>query len=109
MRVEPGSIEGVLAVDGHGHWIIDDLTHVPIRCALPFGLSWVPLLGKRVSTWGEIRTDDSGKTTWIGVEKIEQLPDASECPQMKELQAMNIDITGGVDSAEHVRKLRDGP
>lgn len=105
MNVEHGSIEGTLVV-GRRTWLQDELGLWAARCR---GISEDAATHnlQRVSVTGQITTDDLGNPVSIEVEKIEQLPDESECPQMEDLQAMDIDITGGVDSAAHVRRLRE--
>jgi hypothetical protein len=59
----------------------------------------------RVAVYGAIRYAKSGRPLSIDVEQIRRLRLRSELPQLKDLG--RIDLTGGADSSEHIRRLRD--
>jgi hypothetical protein len=60
----------------------------------------------RVAVYGEIRYGKTGRPLSIDVtDKIRRLRSSSELPQPNDLKG--IDITGGVESSEHIRRLRD--
>ena len=61
---------------------------------------------QRVGVSGEITVDrQSGRPQSVEVEEIVVLRQRAELPQMEDLHG--IDITGGLDSAEYIRGLRD--
>ncbi len=62
-------------------------------------------LGHRVTIYGRIRFTREGDPKSVIVQEIEVMPSQSELPQFSDLEG--LDITGGVDPAEYVRRLRD--
>lgn len=61
-------------------------------------------LGSRVSVWGMARFNKLGLPISIKVEDFRVLP--KDSPRFDEVPG--IDLTGGMDAAEYVRRLRDG-
>jgi len=60
----------------------------------------------RVCVIGEIRLDKlTGRPTSVYVEDVQRLRDQADIPQWDKVDG--IDITGGMESSEYVRKLRD--
>ena len=95
---EHGSIEGVLT--GRCH-LVDRHTEAETICHWlgDTGATAAESIGKRVELTGWI----SGGL--IMVESIRVLRPRSELPQFDDLAG--IDITGGMESAAYVRRLRD--
>ncbi len=64
-------------------------------------------MGKqRVVVTGEIYVDrTTRKPRKVVVRELRIMPPPSELPQLEDLAG--IDITGGMDSAEYVRRMRD--
>lgn len=60
---------------------------------------------KRVEVTGEITTDTEGRPAEMAVERMRIFRDRSALPQMKDL--FGIDITGGIEPSEYVRRLHD--
>lgn len=59
----------------------------------------------RVAVYGAIRYAKSGKPLSIDVQRIRRLRLRSDLPQASDIG--RIDLTGGTDSSEHIRRLRD--
>ena len=107
---EKGSIEGkVETVSCHtGYYfnLWEILNNVRVRCTFAPELreivrsSWE----KRSRVYGRIRYAPDGIPKSIDVERIDLARDRKELPQFN---THGIDITGGVESAEYIRGLRD--
>jgi len=110
MYIDYGTIEGSLdeiSVRGGLHFAVwEALTNHRIECAAtPERLEEAKaLLGRRVAVSGRVRYRNR-KPTSIRVEAIKTLREASELPQLEDMPA--IDITGGLNSEEYVRRMRD--
>jgi len=63
------------------------------------------LLGKRVAVTGRVKYRNHVPKS-IQVESLSRLRDESELPDLKDIAP--IDITGGLSSEEHVRRMRNG-
>ncbi len=108
---DKGVFEGRLEVlsvhEGRSFNIYDDLTGRRVECRFkPDQLERAKqALDHRVSIYGTGRYDQAGQIKSVAVETIDLLPDA---PQLADIgDAPPIDITGGVESSEYVRGLRD--
>jgi hypothetical protein len=106
-----GTIEGKLEiVSVHEHksfFIFEILTSYRIECIIANEDHFqqaISLLGKRVAISGRVRYRNHKPTT-VNVESIHPLRDISELPQPRDIGP--IDITGGLSSEEHVRRIRD--
>ncbi len=62
---------------------------------------------KRVRVTGRVKFNARHVPISVQVARFEALRDAKELPQIADLHAERIDITGGQDSADYVRELRD--
>jgi len=108
---EHGAIEGELGISRSRDQlvVIDALTGQQIPCYLADEHleSTVREAWKcRVSVEGRIKVDRrTSQPIELAVENIRILRDRNDLPQLKDLHG--IDITGGVESSEHVRGLRD--
>jgi hypothetical protein len=60
--------------------------------------------GRRVSVYGRIHYNREDMPTSMSVEDIEVLPEQNELPQLSDLEGM--DITGGIDPATYLERLR---
>jgi hypothetical protein len=105
-----GTIEGNLEiVSVHEHmsfFIFEALTNYRVECVTSeeqFQRA-LSLLGWRVAVSGRIRYRNH-KPTVIYVESVQVLRDSSKLPQPRDIGP--IDITGGLSSEEHVRRMRD--
>lgn len=68
----------------------------------------VGLLTNRVRVFGTARFNKRDEATSIEVDEFFRLPERGESPTLADLHAAGIDITGGEDAADYVRRLRDG-
>jgi len=110
-------VEDAAALDGrleaisvHSGWtfsVYDDLTGERIPCVFTREMFELArdALGHRVAIQGIGRYDRVGHIKSVKVESIVRLPDG---PQLSDIaEAPRIDITGGVESSEYIRGLRD--
>jgi hypothetical protein len=105
-----GSLETVTIHGGEAFDVFDQLTGTRVRCALPDGKisDAVNALGKRVAVSGRAKFSDKGRPISIEVESIRVLREKSELPAASDFEGEGkLDITGGTDSAEFMRRLRD--
>lgn len=105
-----GSLETVTIHGGEAFDVFDQLTGTRVRCILPDGQisEAVKALGKRVAVSGRAKFSNKGRPESIEVEAIRVLRDKSELPAASDFEGEGkLDITGGMDSAEFVRRLRD--
>lgn len=113
---EYGTVEGILlslsiTKDQHSQpfVIYDSLTGDMIKCY--FSTREIKEKARaawehRVCVTGELRVDSrTGNPTSVKVDDIEILRSRDEIPQLDDVEG--IDITGGMDSADYVRKMRD--
>jgi hypothetical protein len=106
-----GALEGILeTLTARGKInfkLYDPLTNCRIACYIsPEKLEEAKAaFPHRVAVYGPIRYAKSGRPLSIEVEQIRRLRLRSELPQLKDLG--RIDLTGGADSSEHIRRLRD--
>lgn len=109
-RREIGSLEGTvrdLQARKQDYFLLKErLTGAEVRCNFPDELdaqvrsAWK----KRVRIFGLIHYDDNGQPHMMSVEGIKEIPPILDLPQFKDF---GIDITGGIDSADYIRGLRD--
>jgi hypothetical protein len=106
-----GALEGILetlSVRGKTQFKIHDpLTDVRITCYIEPGRleEAKAALPHRVAVYGAIKYAKNGRPLSIVVDTIRRMKPRGELPQTKDLQ--DIDITGGTDSSEYIRGLRD--
>ena len=107
---ELGSVEGkleTLSIHGGTTFAIwEVLTGARVECRFPPEMldEAHAAFRHRVSVSGRIRYSRTGRPLSIRVEHIRILRSSSELPQARDLEG--IDITGGIDPAEYVRRLR---
>ena len=105
------TLEGTLeVVDIHGEYefaIYDILNGHKIKCKFEKEMldEVISLLRSRVAVTGEARFSRAGRPDSIKVRSLRQLRNADELPQFR--AGEEIDLTGGMDSAEFVRRMRD--
>jgi hypothetical protein len=105
-----GSLETVTIHGGEAFDVFDQLTGTRVRCMLPDGQisEAVNALGKRVAVSGRAKFSDKGRPVSIEVESIRVLRTKSALPAASDFEGDGkLNITGGTDSAEFVRRLRD--
>jgi len=89
--------------------IVDDLTGVRTKCyfhGMQLEREARSAWKRRVSVTGKVTFDKgTGEPKRMDVEEIKILRDRSELPQMQDL--LGIDITGGIESSEYIRGIRD--
>jgi hypothetical protein len=108
---EIGSCEGrIESLSIHGRTtfgIWDAVTGRAVECRFPQELyqEAYSLFGQRVLVTGLVRYSRAGGPKVVRVESIRRLRSQSELPQARDLEG--IDITGGLDPAEYVRRNRD--
>ena len=97
----------VLKAGDHDLFVLrDSLKAVDVQCAFNADLeeevraAWK----KRVRAFGKIRYTAEGIPREIEVDSIEVLKSAEQLPQFKDF---SIDITGGIDSVDYIRSMRD--
>lgn len=109
-RAEIGTLEGVVTIlksDGQEFFTLKDrFRGCEVRCVFRPELDSVvrEAWKRRAQITGAIQYGADGIPRQIEVERIRLLREAAELPQFKDF---GIDITGGVDSVEYVRALRD--
>ncbi len=105
-----GSLETITIHGGEAFDIFDQLSGTRVRCILPDGRlpEALSALGKRVAVSGRARFNDKGRPISIEVETIRVLRQGKDLPAASSFEGDGkLDITGGIDSAEFVRRLRD--
>jgi hypothetical protein len=105
-----GSLETVTIHGGDAFDIFDQLTGTRVRCVLGEGriTEAVAALGKRVSVSGRAKFSEKGRPLSIEVESIRVMRDKAGLPKASDFEgAGKLDVTGGIDSVEFVRRLRD--
>jgi hypothetical protein len=106
---ETTTLEGTLeAISVHGKYtfeIYDVLTGFGVKCEFDEGLfdAAVSALRHRVAVTGVAKFNRTGRPMSMKVESMVRLRKPEELPKFRE----GIDITGGIDSAEYVRRMRD--
>ena len=109
-RTEIGSLAGVITIlkaGQHDSFVLrESLDACEVRCT--FSPEFEPqvrtMWKKRVRVSGAIKYAADGTPLDINVEGIRELQSVADLPQFKDF---GIDITGGMDSADYVRSLRD--
>ncbi len=110
-RYESTAMEGRLeALNVHGaltFHIYDVLTDAKTVCVFKEELyaGAYAALRHRVAVTGRAKYNRAGQAVSIEVESLRQLRTSPELPKFRDGEA--IDITGGMDSAEYVRRIRD--
>jgi hypothetical protein len=111
-RPEYGSIEGILdlvSVRGNLHFSVEDrITGRRISCTIGRHLLQAAkdALEKRVVVEGLIHSKNGRPTSITDVSSIWQRPEPKR--SLEELVGSHPDFTGGQDSADYVRRLREG-
>ncbi len=84
----------------------DFLTNQEIRCTYPEkrDSEIAALLLKRVEVSGKAKFTERGQLVSIQIDRFQELPAA----RLKISDAKAVDITGGMDSVEYIRKIRNG-
>jgi len=106
-----GTIEGRLETfNVHGtntFTIYDVLTDEKTVCEFPESLysEAYGAVSSRVAVTGRIKYNRDGRPVSMTVESIRKLREAKDLPQIR--SGEQIDITGGIDSVEYIRKMRD--
>lgn len=109
-----GSVAGkleVISVHGPPRFnVYDALTKRAVRCRFaPERLDDVAAaLGRRVVVTGVVHRNAKGDPVKVDRPELRILPDGADLPSVKDLIGLVPDITGGLSSEEHVRRLRDG-
>jgi hypothetical protein len=104
-----GRVEVVSIHEGNSVFIWETLTRHRIECSFRDDEQFnraVALLGKRVAVAGRVHYRNHIPRTITVEEPIRMLRDAADLPQPKSIGP--IDITGGLSSEDHVRRMRDG-
>lgn len=107
-----GALEGMLetlTVRGKTNFKLHDpLTDYRIACYIsPDKLEEAKAaFPHRIAVYGPIKYAKSGRPLSIDVQQIRRLRLRSDLPQLKDIG--RIDLTGGTDSSEYIRRLRDG-
>lgn len=107
-----GSVEGSLeAISVHGRRyfnVYDALTGRRVECAFEPDMQEkaAHALGKRVWVRGLVSYTAQGKPLSVRVMQFEEFPPREVLPSTATMQGL-VDLTDGIDSVEHVRRLRD--
>lgn len=104
-----GTLTGIMWDENRPQFFLTDaLTGHRTRCKFDVTLleSVKKALPKRVEVWGVARCNALGEPVQIDVERFEVIPSDEELPQPEDL--VDIDICGGMNPTEFVRKLRHG-
>lgn len=110
-RYEHGSLSGMLkAIDIHGRFVFaiyDILTGRRTRCHFTEELfeEAQASLRHRVIVSGRIRYNRQGHAISMRADKLYRMRPAERLPQFR--AGEEIDITGGMDSVEFIRRMRD--
>ncbi len=105
-----GRLEVISAHNGTKISIWDVLTNTKVECLVTDAQLELAMgaFRKRVAVTGRAKITRKGKPVSIEVTSIRVLKEKDELPQAKDFAgAGRVDITGGVDSAEYIRSLRD--
>lgn len=105
-----GRLEVISAHNGTRLSIWDVLTNTKVECLVTDAQleEAKDAFRKRVAVTGRAKVTRKGKPVTIEVASIRVLKEKSELPQAKDFEGTGrVDITGGVDSAEYIRSLRD--
>jgi hypothetical protein len=105
-----GRLEVISAHNGTKLWIWDVLTNTKVECLVTDAQleEAKGAFRKRVAVTGRAKVTRKGKPLEIEVASIRVLKEKNELPQAKDFEGTGrVDITGGVDSAEYIRSLRD--
>lgn len=100
------------AIDAHGNNhnfdIFDVLTNQRIKCVFPEDRyeEVGRLLKRRVVVYGEVRMSNAGIPIYIKVKEFHGLPNAEDLPNILDMPP--IEIPGGLDAAEYIRRMRNG-
>lgn len=102
-----GNLEMVSVHDHPSFFIWETFTRHRVECLVDEAQlkDYFPLLNKRVAVTGTVKYRNHIPVS-VAVEDIRVLRDASELPQPSDIGPINI--TDGVSSEEHVRRMRDG-
>lgn len=84
--------------------LIDADTGASVRCIFDVHRAKDINATDRVVAYGEVHRDEQGLPSIIDVEDFRVLPE--KLPTLRELQDLDIDITGGEDAADYVNRLR---
>lgn len=92
----------------HDFEIFDVLTDQKIRCIFPEERyeEVGRLLKKRVVVYGKVRISKSGVPLFMDVSDFRGLPSTDEIPNILEMAP--LEIPGGLDAVEYVRRIRNG-
>ncbi len=107
-----GTVEGrAESASIHGRNVLrlwDPLTGQAIECHFPdTALDQVrEAFGRRVQVAGPVRYNALGRPCSVQLERLRVFREQSELPQARDLEG--IDITGGADPTEYIRRLRHG-
>jgi len=104
-----GTLENIITHGRAEFHIFDPITDRKVRCTFDKQKAQEVLaLGlKRVRVTGDVKFDENHRPVEVQVDSYERLRDQSELPQLADLHKARINITGGRDSVEYVRGLRD--
>jgi hypothetical protein len=112
LHEEIGTIEGkleTLTVRGSRKFNIwDRVTDRRVECSFPKDMlqEAIAAFAQRVAVHGRVRYSASGDPIRIAVEELRRLRSQEELPQAKDLEG--IDLAGGEDPVDYVRRLRSG-
>ncbi len=105
-----GRLEVISAHNGTRISIWDVLTNTKVECLVSESQleQAKSAFRRRVAVTGKAKMTRKGKPISIEVDSIRVLKEKEELPQAMDFAgAGRVDITGGVDSAEYIRSLRD--
>ena len=111
---ETGSVEGrleVISVHRNPRFTVyEAVNRRAVRCRFePELLELVKqALGKRVIVSGVVHLNYVGEPLRVEIERLETLPDEADLPLPKDLRGMSTDFTGGKETGEYLRELRNG-
>lgn len=106
-----GRLEAISAHNGTRISIWDVLSNTKVECLVSEAQleQAKSAFRRRVAVSGKAKVSRKGKPLSIEVDSIRVLKETDELPQPKSFAGLSrVDITGGVDSAEYIRGLRDG-
>lgn len=109
-----GSVEGRLeAISLHGRssfGVYDFVEGRRINCEFPAEMleRIKDALGSRVLVYGRVRFNESDRPTGVReIHELRVLRGKDELPQPRDIVGIAPDITGDVDSVQHLRRLSD--
>lgn len=109
-----GSVEGPLemvTLRGQPYFnVYDAITGRAVRCHFSREMlqEVKDALGRRVVVSGRVRSNPSGEPVSVRVEELRLLRAEEELPKTADIAGLVPDLTEGVSSEEHLRRLRDG-